>query len=521
MTEKDLLQALRHADKKYTDEAKARAAAAAEKKPHGIVMRTAAVAVSAAACFGLILFGLAVRQDPEITVADSDTDDRLTYALQTGTTSAEITPADAESAETTARVFVPEATGMTMTASGAQKTEARGTGQTEAHVTQEPTAAAPDRTAESEVRSTAAVPAEVQETSHTVTDRLTYQLIPVSDSGWYSAEKYGLANNVYRAEPGEKLKICMTVRNDPVTSGGCYSFRAEGMEIYGMQAGDGYNSERLHTFTTNNEYTFLTGMDTASAAADDSTVCSFFVDVPSKSGRYTVRLTPLSEYENAPLIYAYGKPREGYYNDPAPILDFTFYGLDILVGDAAMPDSSEPVTSEPYYNRLVKEGKLPNPDRVQYLLFDNIEYAVNRTAFVTEKVTAHAGDKKVPVRVFVQNNTGFTSCKLLIRYNGSLSICRNADGTPVYTVDPVFSECSCEADNDKEFSLDGGAQPNFTADGTVVTFYFDVPKDVSSGMTYQIRAQLEELLAKEDPQSDATVQVRDACAVDGYIRIVD
>ena len=86
MTEKDLLEALSRVNSKYTDEARERAEAAARKKPRRIMMRTAAAAVGAAACFGLAMFGLSQRKMPEVTVADKDLAEQVTQIVQTSET---------------------------------------------------------------------------------------------------------------------------------------------------------------------------------------------------------------------------------------------------------------------------------------------------------------------------------------------------------------------------------------------------------------------------------------------------
>ena len=48
-----------------------------------------------------------------------------------------------------------------------------------------------------------------------VTDRLIYNLVPGGKTGWTPAYENDLANNVYRAQPGEEIRVDVTVKNDP------------------------------------------------------------------------------------------------------------------------------------------------------------------------------------------------------------------------------------------------------------------------------------------------------------------
>ena len=83
MTENDLLYAMRHVSSRYTDEARERAEKAAEKKRSRIVRRTALAAVGAAACFGLVLFGLSHIPEQDINVAESDAEVEVTQIAET------------------------------------------------------------------------------------------------------------------------------------------------------------------------------------------------------------------------------------------------------------------------------------------------------------------------------------------------------------------------------------------------------------------------------------------------------
>ena len=535
MTEKDLLHALQHVDRKYTEEAGKRAAAAAEKKPRGIVMRTAAVAVSAAACFGLILFGLAIRQDPEISVAESDTSDELSFAAQTEMPAAEAvttvytvagTTAPGSVKGTAAAVTAGSGTGKAVT-SGTKKTETSAAkttettaGKTEETETKQTAAAGPEQPAATQ-KSTAAAEPKVQ---YTEPSGLIYNLVPDGRTDYIPAAVNGLANNVYRAKPGEKLRIGMTVKNAPKISEAHFSFQADHMIITQMAAGDAYASAAdLDAYAEDEIFSFL--CVSGGNPADGSTVCSFTVDVPETPGRYTVTLTPGDEW-NIPMIAVYSTEADERYKDFKKMHDFTFYGLDILVGDTAVPVPAQPVLSEPIYRLLHEVGILPSPDALPtYVCYDTLEEAGSKMIFAADSVTAHAGDKKVPVRVFIRNNTGFIDCGFRLICSPKLGVVLDDSSVPEFTIDPAYvhklhyvSELA-DPYNGTGFSIAGGTSPNFTKDGTLVTFYFDIPEDAAAGDEFELSIELVNLDVQLN--SNVSTPVTDACTVRGKISIAE
>ncbi len=536
MTEKDLLHALQHVDRKYTEEAGMRAAAAAEKKPRGIVMRTAAVAVSAAACFGLILFGLAIRKDPAITVAESDTSDELSFAAQTEMPAAEAvttlysvagTTAPGSVKGTAAAVTAGSGTGKAVT-SAAKKTETSAAKKTETTAGKKeetgtkPTAAAePEQPAATHESTQAAAEPKVQ---YTEPSGLIYNLVPDGKTDYIPAAVNGLSNNVYRAKPGEKLRIGMTVKNAPKTGEAHFSFYAEHMTVTQMAAGDAYASAAdLDAYAKDEFFSFLCA--SGGNPADGSTVCSFTVDVPEAPGRYTVTLTPGDEW-NIPMIAVYSTEDDERYIEYKKMIDFTFYGLDILVGDTAVPAPAQPVLSDDIYWLLHEVGIIPSPDaKPTYACYDTLEEAGSKMIFAADSVTAHAGDRKVPVRVFIRNNTGFIDCGFRLICSPKLGVVLDDSSIPDFTIDPAYVHRLHYASELADpyhgigFSIVAGTSPNFAKDGTLVTFYFDVPEDAAAGDVFEFSIELVNLDVQLN--GNESKPVTDACTVKGKISIAE
>ena len=499
MTEKDLLQALRHVDKKYTDEAKARAEAAAEKKPRGIMMRTAAAAVGAAACFGLILFGLAFRQDPEITVADSDTADQLTYAYQTEASAAARTAVTAETTQTTALKLVTEMSGTSKNAAGTQRTDASAVVQTEASAAQKTTAFPPDSTTAAAARSTTAASAITPVTSPTDSGMLTYSLIPSAKSDWLSAEEYGLANNVYRGVPGERLDIDVVVKRDPGIS--AFNMMFEGsLTWFDLEQGDAYDFSlaEFNLYETNGKGILNYIRSTNSIAPDDSTVCVYSVRVPSNPGRYTVSM-------NGDFV--------SIQPDGSDLpLDYVCYGLDILVGDEPVPEQAEP---QIYDSNISTVFGSP--------VYDNPRDAFSNLAFQAEPVTAHAGEKNVPVHLRVSNSgSGFVSGRVKLNIAPELRV-QTEDSVPVVSVSQSFDTFTCSGVLDEEknivtLSFGENSNTDRSVTGVFLTVYVDIPEDAEPNTVYKVRTSVEALQDAKSRFGDVSLTVR---SVNGMVTVLD
>ncbi|MBR3044623.1 MAG: hypothetical protein IKI45_09085 [Oscillospiraceae bacterium] len=109
-------------------------------------------------------------------------------------------------------------------------------------------------------------------------------------------------------------------------------------------------------------------------------------------------------------------------------------------------------------------------------------------------VTAHAGDKAVPVNVQVWNNPGYSACGIQLFYDTKLKpVTEKSDNE---FSDSPGGKCdlgkaaegfmtSCLV-NEEDHLIAFGALSgeNNTEDGTIFTVYFDVPEDAPSGQTF-------------------------------------
>ena len=351
-----------------------------------------------------------------------------------------------------------------------------------------------------------------------VTDRLIYNLVPGGKTGWTPAYENDLANNVYRAQPGEELRVDLKVKNDPGTGYVVLGFEFGEVQLLRTEVGGAYAGQYGPSLLGNDDLSlpgvidFMCRNGQAMHAADDSVMASFYVKVPQKAGRYTVML----DGDDSRVMSQDSRPDEGKYQN------FTYYGLDILVGDTPMPGMAQPMTSEPYYEAEKNETPATTEPAAQSDVMDVPNYnspaeVGDKMAIGVEQVTAHAGDKHVPVRVYVKNNVGVTSLGLRLIHSSGISAEPNGRKL-LFVLDPAYADClSSSSENPIEkiwgFSLIGGE--NITSDGTVLTFYVDIPDTASTGDVFKIYTYLEAVITDRPVDSDSI------CTVNGSIRIVD
>ena len=118
-------------------------------------------------------------------------------------------------------------------------------------------------------------------------------------------------------------------------------------------------------------------------------------------------------------------------------------------------------------------------------------------------VTAHAGDKAVPVDVKIWNNPGYNGAGIQILYDAALT---PLQGTEVNEFsDAPAGKCdlgeaaegflkSCligVEDHMIAFGTMGGE--DCTADGTIFTVYFDIPEDAPSGHSFTLSCVLDSI----------------------------
>ena len=506
MTEQDLLYAMRHVSSRYTDEARERAEKAAEKKRSRTVMRTALAAVGAAACFGLVLFGLSHIPEQDLNVAESDAEVEVTQIAETSAAETSGTlPAGTESGDRPAKTVL--AANGTAPQQNIQTAAAKETGT--AAVTAEQTAKpAAGQTAAAVTGKTTAVSAAAAKTTAPASaqavmpDRLTYELVPRGKTGWLSAYENGLANHVYRAEPGEDFWLDLRVLNDPGTYSCNLTFELGELELLEWENGNVFPGLEIDEYATerpidyDEEYWYLwdyieperhyiscsamsrTGDNIY--ASDGTVLCRLHVKVPERTGRYPLTLTQKKSIHANELK---GIIPANHVNRMDPFLylrqtklqTFTFVGTDILVGNEPVPDKAELLGTETLYR---DSFYAMDPEKRREIMQLGILRA-----------EGDAGDDHVPVQLFVLNNGGFGSLYLQIRHGAELTACEDENGI-IFEPADAFSDMTCTAsatsDGVWSFRLERGSNANLNAEGYLGTFYVKIPEDTVSGRFWKL-----------------------------------
>ena len=348
-------------------------------------------------------------------------------------------------------------------------------------------------------------------------DTLTFNLIPGDKADWISASENGLAHNVYRAQPGEEVRVDLTIKNDPGLCNFEIGLSFAALELLRYEDGDAYKGQYDQDYYDfNKQYDenalHLYGRGENMVAADDSVIRSFYFKVPEQCGQYTIKPRAAN-----PLDRITHKDENGDQVEPS----YIFYGLDVIVGDdVPMPDAATPVdyhaderkkygedTDNPYYVELAQ------------LHYSDLSEIGDKTAIYVENTTAHAGDKNVPVRVCIKNNPGFDFAAFRIIPNERLSI--KKEGTKdskniVVKVEPALNDAIFSG-RESPYPLWGFSFLSLdaiTADGTMFTFYVDIPDDAAVGKEFKLETRIVEL------SSEQCGQIYPLCTVGGVVRIV-
>ena len=124
------------------------------------------------------------------------------------------------------------------------------------------------------------------------------------------------------------------------------------------------------------------------------------------------------------------------------------------------------------------------------------ESAAKSLTVTMDKVSAIAGETKVPVRLMVFGNTdGFNMCGIRLGYDAKLhAVCKDTEATfdeGNLTVGAMQVAYVSEEQHKIAYAL--AATKTVKNNGVLATFYFDVPKDAKSGTVYQLTADIEDV----------------------------
>ena len=178
---------------------------------------------------------------------------------------------------------------------------------------------------------------------------LVYNLVP-NGKTYDSAETKGTKNNVYKAEAGESLKIDWTVKGDPGTAGIQMNFDFTQVEYVGASRGTGYRVNPTFSDSTTSanlkkgQAVYTWAQSSESQAKDGAVIYSFNVKVPEADGTYSVGLIKGETNKVIPL-------------DETKPHSYTFYGLDIVVGNGGGGQTQTPPAAGSLVYNLVPSGK--------------------------------------------------------------------------------------------------------------------------------------------------------------------
>lgn len=112
------------------------------------------------------------------------------------------------------------------------------------------------------------------------------------------------------------------------------------------------------------------------------------------------------------------------------------------------------------------------------------------------QITAHAGDKAVPVSVQIWNNPGYAVCGIQLYYDSKLKPVTEQTDNQFTDLAGGKSDLgnaangfmkSCLVNEDEHMIAFGGMSgENSMEDGTIFTVYFDIPEDAPAGQSFSL-----------------------------------
>ena len=418
------------------------------------------------------------------------------------TADSEIYEVTGTASETATAVQAAATTAVTETASNAaeqtsfaQQTTANAstqqTGETPAAVKQ---ASAETPAAKSQQTSASPAKAETPKNS-----KLTYSLVP-ADRTYESTETNENAPVVFHAKAGEQIKMQLKVQNDPGVAYFGIQYNMAQFNLLSQTKVKYYNGNVNSIFFGNGqdrEDRILTIDGTGNGstkAPDGAALAEYTLLAPTRPGRYLIQ-----EYVTEPITYVNDLGEEvPVYNvyldaDQTTHVDYEAFGAEIIVEAA---------------------------DKASTYLID--PETMNGPTLYMEPITAHAGQKNVPVNVYVKGCDPFVSGFLRFGYDSALksklfdcdtmndsdqtASCRlgiSVDGTLLeHTMHLDSSTLNSSVitvsfNNYREFGYNEAGKPTvfrngetaadatITDDGILFTMFFDMPEECGQ---YQIYA---------------------------------
>ena len=288
---------------------------------------------------------------------------------------------------------------------------------------------------------------------------IVYDLVP--DGKDYTAAAVDSSdNNVVKAEPGEKIVVNWTVKNDLGTAGLQMTFGFDGVTFVSASAGGAYkgspqvNKEKTAT-TGELNYAFATS--NVKAAADGAVIYKFTVTAPT-SGSGSVKV----------------KTGSGINNKVVPLEDgqeykYLFHGLTIKVDDNGGNDDTKPsgTTTTP-------GSKVDPTDMIIYNLVPaGKDYTAVADNMTGNNIVKAEANEEITVNWTVKNDLGTAGLQMTFGFDGVTFVSASAGGA--YKGSPQVNKENTAATGELNYAFATSSVKAAADDAIIYKFTVNAP----------------------------------------------
>ena len=215
------------------------------------------------------------------------------------------------------------------------------------------------------------------------------------------------------------------------------------------------------------------------------------VRVPDQPGRYSVKVTDAFPRTEFSANTVRGLNTEWYDLLGSAVSDlrkFTFYGLDILVGDVPLPEPAEPINTDLLYRDTFYSE---DPEHRREIMWIGLQ-----------DLKVYSGQKRVPVGLYIRNNDGLGAMSLSITHASALKGVMKEEGYLLFEPSEAFADAEYDLVESTDtvwrlkYARLGRDVADYQTDGLIGTFYVDVPDDgtVDIGYEYLLTIDVENIV---------------------------
>ena len=303
-------------------------------------------------------------------------------------------------------------------------------------------------------------------------DTIIYNLIP-SGKDYESAQQTGKKNNVYKAQPNEKIAIDWTIKNDQGTAGIQMNFDFTQVKLESADKGNAYRVNPTFSDNTiakqlkDGECVYTWAQSSALTAGDDKVIYTFNVQAPANAGTYSVGLSTSDINKVVPVDET--KPHK-----------FQFYGLDIVV-DGPTPETTPAPSTTP-------EPGTPaqiDADTIIYnLIPSGKDYTSAQEKGLKNNVYNAQPNEKIAIDWTIKNDQGTAGIQM--NFDFTQVKLESADKGNAYRVNPTFSDNTIAKQlKDGECVYTWAQSSALTAGDDKVIYTFNVQAPEAAG-TYSV-----------------------------------